>query len=1080
MYEHNDAVIDLVSPDANDLSLETTACLEVEKVLPHKFGDFAGALSWPIPLTTAQQKEVLRVTSLYLDSLDHISTPGAGLLDYLNSENPLSDSALGDPPSALETLITSPRGQALGKAIQTCLNGLVTDIGLSEYTMAGIHLSLHQGDIDDPMRTRAGGFDLLDEKLWGEPVSAVFANCVDYLINNRLSSRRLAGLVANLLLMRKAPELLIEDLPGNLKHGSAAWVNLTVAARTIDAHTPGKVSYMTFAQVMACADSVAIIDPQVTLQIQANALADWGVVNGLLTRNHKEVYTLEELEEVNTQFNEQLTDRLNISVLLNSELPNRKAIAQDRLKAKFKGDIPFEERLLQQPFSYDLYPTLNGKYSLLDIVMMGGPPYYKWTTRDPRLQPLLDEINAPLELGVKDTFEKQFASALSNIKEGVSLTVKHLIAGLPLEDRKRLEYGNVSFYQRKTYKLSTGFFGRNLKSTSSVLTLKVEWGDDTRLYEIDLKRGAIDKKPYNPEVFAERIDSVNSISIHTIEPMHLNDQSLAGKLSPQPIDNSSPLNSYSSQRTALIAQGVIQHLDLDNDDILQAARGQTTQERENAIAQKIIDFVIDLIPFKSAITNFIAGNYVDGARDLFFDVLGFVTAGVSTAGKLTKVIGTTASAISRGLRAARVIGAFIIGELNPLSALPALVDAGRKLIGKGISFAGAQAVRQFNKLRDTADGFKFLQTVGEQQGPALIGTFKVGDQAIDGVGVLKNDSWYQYNLNTRKLYGPPRDFTPQGVSWGGTLGSEANARVYVNFHNNIKYAKNPKNIAAFDLGYREGRLLEISGYQPKMEFDDLIDLASEPGLMPAEIGALTKEIKKRMIQGSHSISERLLQDMKGLNVKVNPYSQGHYLAHVNMVSKGECAGLSNAMAIAFIKGDEDKLLENMSRAAKMPDSPDAAKFISEVREFHNTVNHKHSFHMGAPQKKMDAEDIIEALETSPRTKILRIGTKNHAMLAGIRVRNGKPEWLFYEPNSGLAKFATPEAMRKGMDKALESGALSVTFNTYGGRRAGRDFNVSEFHPADIDNGSISRSRVEKLSSIELPDPDVLIAVNVVG
>ena len=419
--------------------------------------------------------------------------------------------------------------------------------------------------------------------------------------------------------------------------------------------------------------------------------------------------------------------------------------------------------------------------------------------------------------------------------------------------------------------------------------MKVEWGGDTRLYEIDLKRGAIDTRHYNPAAFAERVDSVNSIFIHTIEPMYLTDQAKAAKLSPQPIDNSSPLNSYSSQRTALIAQGVIQHLDLENEDILRVAKGQTTQEQENAVAQKIIDFVIDLVPFKSAITNFIAGNYVDGATDLFFDVLGFVTSGVSTAAKLTRVVGSTASAISRGLRAARVIGAFVIGELNPLSGLPALAVAGRKLLNKGISFAGAQAVRQLDKLRGTPDGFKFLQAVAEQHGPALIGTFKVGDQAVDGVGVLKNDSWYQYNLNTRQLYGPPRDFTPQGVSWGGILGREANARVYVNFHHNIEYAKDPRNIAAFELGYREGRLLDISDYRPKMKFDDLIDLASQPGLMPAEIGALTKEIKQRMIQDAHYACALLVQDMKGLDVEVTAYSQGHYLAHVNMISKGECA-----------------------------------------------------------------------------------------------------------------------------------------------------------------------------------------------
>ncbi|HWH87068.1 MAG TPA: hypothetical protein VNV36_09860 [Pseudomonas sp.] len=128
---------------------------------------------------------------------------------------------------------------------------------------------------------------------------------------------------------------------------------------------------------------------------------------------------------------------------------------------------------------------------------------------------------------------------------------------------------------------------------------------------------------------------------------------------------------------------------------------------------------------------------------------------------------------------------------------------------------------------------------------------------------------------------------------------------------------------------------------------------------------------------------------------------------------------------------------------------------------------------------MDADEIIEALETSSETNILRVTSKDHAMLAGIRVKNGNPEWFFYDPNSGLAKFATPEAMKKGLHNTLENGALSATFNSYGRKRGGRDFNVSKFDPADVDGGSFSRNRVEKLSSVELPDPDELIAVQVV-
>ncbi len=1085
MSESNMKVVDEVSAPEKDPVEIVVATLELEKINAHPFGDFAGALSWPIPLTVAQQKEVLDATSVYLDSLDLVSIPGAGVLDYLDVDARLSDEALKDSPAALASLINSKRGQALGLAIQTRLNGIATDVSASEYAMAGIHLSLHQGDIDQPSRSKVAGFDLAGEKLWGKPAVQVFNTLADYLIKERLSSRRLAGLTAALLLVRKAPEFLIEQLPPDLKYGTTAWFNLTVAARTIEAHTPGKVAYMTFAQVMASAESAVQVDSQVVQHVQAAALADWGVVSGVVQKNHSEHYTRDELESAKTHFNLQLADRLNTSILLNSELPSRQAIALDRLKNTFNGDLPFEERLLEQPkvIALDgthLYPTLNGRYSLLDIVMMGGPPYYQWTTRDPRLLPLLEQINAPLELGVTEAFQTQFENAVSNLKQGARLFVKHLIAELPLEDRKNLEHGHVSFYQYKTYRLSLNLWGRNLISTDRMLRVKVDLGHESKLYEIDLKKGVIHTSTYDPAEATERTNpSVPSIK-HTIESFNLADEAKAEKLLAHTANGISVPASYSSERTELIAQAFVEHLDLDSEDILNAAKGQTTQERENAVVQKVIDFVVDLIPFKSAITNFINGKYFDGAVDLFFDALGFVTAGASTVAKLTQVVGKSASALSRGLKAARVIGAFVIGELNPISGLPALAAAGSKLLARGLGFIGYRGLQQFNKLRGAADGYQLLQTVSEKHGRTLIGTFGSGDHAIVGVGVLKKDDWYPYNLDTGQLYGPPRSFEPRGVSWGGTLGSEANSRLYVNFYNNIEYARHPKHLSDFERGYQQGRLLDISGYQPRMRFDDLIDLASQPGLMPAEIGALTKELKSRMIYDGHYTSALLRQDVQGAHVTVFSCSQGHYLAHVNIVSKGECAGLANAMALAILNGNEETFLKNMTRAAAMPGSPDAKRFIDDLRGFHGTVHKKHTFHMGAPERKMDADEIIEALETSSKTKLLRLASKDHAMLAGVRVKNGKREWFFYEPNSGLAKFSTLEAMKEGLHKTLENGALSVTFNFYGTKRGGHDFNVSEFDPTDVDGGSFSRSRVENLSSVELPDPDELIAVQVVS
>lgn len=768
MSESNMKVVDEVSAPEKDPVEIVVASLELEKINAHPFGDFAGALSWPIPLTVAQQKEVLDATSVYLDSLDLVSIPGAGVLDYLDVDERLSDEALKDPPAALASLINSTRGQALGLAIQTRLNGIATDVSASEYAMAGIHLSLHQGDIDQPSRSKVAGFDLAGEKLWGKPAVQVFNTLADYLIKERLSSRRLAGLTAALLLVRKAPEFLIEQLPPDLKYGTTAWFNLTVAARTIEAHTPGKVAYMTFAQVMASAESAVQVDSQVVQHVQAAALADWGVVSGVVQKNHSEHYTRDELESAKTHFNLQLADRLNTSILLNSELPSRQAIALARLKNTFKGDLPFEERLLEQPkvIALDgahLYPTLNGRYSLLDIVMMGGPPYYQWTTRDPRLLPLLDQINAPLELGVTEAFQTQFENAVSNLKQGARLFVKHLIAELPLEDRKNLEHGHVSFYQYKTYRLSLNLWGRNLISTDRMLRVKVELDHESKLYEIDLKKGGIHTSTYDSAEATERTNpSVPSIK-HTIESFNLADEAKAEKLLAHTANGISVPASYSSERTELIAQAFVEHLDLDSEDILNAAKGQTTQERENAVVQKVIDFVVDLIPFKSAITNFINGKYFDGAVDLFFDALGFVTAGASTVAKLTQVVGKSASALSRGLRAARVIGVFVISELNPLTAFV----AGGKFLVMGVKYLGLKGLQQLDRFREAVFGYDLLIGVSKQHGPAALGVFQVGAHSYESVGVLQGAGWYPYSPLSKRPYGVPGDFRPSGVGGFG-------------------------------------------------------------------------------------------------------------------------------------------------------------------------------------------------------------------------------------------------------------------------------------------------------------------------
>lgn len=773
MSVSNGSAVNAVSTFDNNQDGALAASLEVDKVVPHRFADFGGALSWPVPLSVAEQKLALTAISHFEASIG--IKPGFGILDYLNSGQPLSTESLQDPADALETLITGTRGQTLGLAVQTHLNGISTDVSISEYALAAVHLLLDPASKENTLRNQVAGFDLANAKHWGKCASVVVDNLQAYLITEDLSSPAMARLAAYALLLRKAAVFLIKDIPDSVKYGTTAWFNLAVAAATIEAESPGKVANMTFAQVMVSAQSAALLDPEVTRQAHASALADWGVVNGVLARAVDERYSDEKLDYAKSIFNLQLADRLETSTLLNSALPNRKEIALAKLREKFGDNVPFEERLFEladplQTIGYSLFLGTGpvSKYSLLDMAMIGGPPYYQWTTDDPRLKPLSGAVNASLEFGVADTFKKEFGSAVSNLKKGAHGSVRHLISRLPLEDRENLEYGKVDFYQQKTYRLSTGFVGKNLQSINPALILRVERGVEKKLsvYRMDLSRSTIDKIDSDPAKAQDEYDlNVPSIQYST-EPFHVAETTAAAQLKQKQSPNELPPQSYGSRRTATIASAFVEHLDLDSHNILKAAEGITTKDREDAAVEAARDFVLNLIPFKSSITNFVNGDHIDGAVDLFLDLLGFVTAGAGALTKLAQIGAKTASAIGKALKVAKIIGAVVIGELNPLSGLGDLAVGGGRLLGKGLKFVGAEGLQQINKLRGVAGSYDLLQALSKEHGPTLIGSWKLGEQNVEGLGVLNNEKWYHYNPVNNRLYGTPGDFKPTPGRFG--------------------------------------------------------------------------------------------------------------------------------------------------------------------------------------------------------------------------------------------------------------------------------------------------------------------------
>ena len=727
-------------------ALTALADAVLNRAQEHPLGNFGGALSWPLPPSADAQRRLLEATRHY--GADHPNPPdmtlSLGVLEYLNSNQPLSTEAANDPAKALESLVSTPRSQALGQTLQTHMNGIATDTSVNDYTLAAINLILDPQALTDPKATQVAGFDLARKAHWGKPVSGIREGLVAHLTAQHQATPGMANIGAYLLLARKAPELLIKDIPDNVTYGSPAWVSLSIAAAAIEAQSPGKVPNMSFAQVMMEAESATLNERAITQQAQSAALRVWGAVNGVLSEEEADRYNPSDREKARNAFNQQASERLEASSQIHAEIPSRKAIALAKLKERFGDTLPFEEKLLTvndttQPFTRALYSRNRGpagRHSLLDIAM-SGLHQYKWQSTDQRI---VDATRGhSLEFNVNRVFNTQFTQAIDHRKKGIGVAVKQMIAQLPLADRQKLEHGKLEFYQHNTYILGMGFTGRTLEEKNEKLLVKATGVNDETVYEIDLRRGCIKTVPNQVLTRKHERDANRDYPIEPFTPT----QTSAAKFDqdkeiPHPLPTP---NSFSSARTQSIVDAFVEHLDIDNKDVVKQAKGTSSYDQQMEQEHKLADFFLDLIPLRSAIVNFRQGNYAEGAVDLGLDIFGFVTAGAGTVAKVAKVGAKAVSTTTKALKVAKILGTTAINEFNPLNGLGDLVKGGTRLIDRGVQ-----------KIKGVAHS---------PYGEVTVGTFKSAERTVEGSTIVSNGQRYAYDPVQMKPYGSPlEDFNP--------------------------------------------------------------------------------------------------------------------------------------------------------------------------------------------------------------------------------------------------------------------------------------------------------------------------------
>ncbi|MCR4540137.1 hypothetical protein NUV89_17220 [Pseudomonas sp. 18.1.10] len=747
----------------------------------HTLGNFSGALAWPVPLGTDDQRSIIALMQSANPALPGLplADERKGVLGYLLSGSAVSDADLLAPTRAIEKLLGSPKAQALGLAIQTELGGIATDSSLNEYLLAAIQLGLDPEHGQAPVRNSVAGFDLAQPQHRGQRPSTVIEGLRRHLLEEGRVSEQTALLGARLVLAKSAPQFLVKDIPPSVTYGSLTWTQLAIATARIEADSPGRSLNLTYSEVLAFAEQVETPEP-VLQDIRQNALADWGVANGLLGHDTP---TDAERESVRTEFNRQMQALTTASDLAKTPIPSRREMALGALKAAFPGLDPalFEVEGMVGVFRIPgRTGKVDGPRSMLDIVMHGKKlgEHEHWESADKRLPAAaFYALCESGKLEVAEPFEREYDQAITAAKKGHQGLTQALLATLPPQDRKNLEYGELEFFHTNEYQMGFGMViapSQTLKKRGHTLRVKTTLGGEVNIYEIDTKAGTVEKqnfwiRRYTPPYTDKNLHQVDGdvISKTVLFKPFKDEQPDLAKAQPSAGDT---LPTFGSARSEYIGRVFAESLDLRNQDLSDQARGVTSYDKEAASLEAVGEFFLNLIPFRSAIVNFSNGDIGAGLFDLSLDFIGLVTLGAGKAAQAGKAFSKGVSSVRGAAKAARFVGATVIEAFNPLSGAGDLARGVGGIIKKGASRLVSKSLDGVNRLRGASASYDLLKAASQQHGTAAIGTFKVAGETVDGAAVLHKGQWYALDVEKLCPYGRPLEaFAPGTRAMNGMI-----------------------------------------------------------------------------------------------------------------------------------------------------------------------------------------------------------------------------------------------------------------------------------------------------------------------
>ncbi|MDF3242050.1 hypothetical protein [Pseudomonas veronii] len=349
-------------------NLATALSTPAPKMPAH--GNLGGALAWPVPLDQGDLQQLK--ADIGTGKIGDIDLgPSKNVLDYLLSGRTISAAEQSNPRRLIDTWITSPKGKALGEAIQTAFETRGVKGSASDWLLTALNsesASVSGDDVDHQAPGQIEGYRLVSAENSGKSPSTVVKELEDHLVaKGKASSPEKATIQAHLLLASRAPEFLIKDIPEGVVVGTHSWVSLATAVARIEAKAPGNTASMSYADVMLEASVAPISDDERTVEYvaQTDAIKHWSVANGMDYPS-----TDASMTTAREAYSAQIRELREAAQTHIGQMPTTRGIALEQLKVALPHVDPelFEEKTITLQPSNRHFPGLTRYWTCISMV----------------------------------------------------------------------------------------------------------------------------------------------------------------------------------------------------------------------------------------------------------------------------------------------------------------------------------------------------------------------------------------------------------------------------------------------------------------------------------------------------------------------------------------------------------------------------------------------------------------------------------------------------------------------------------------------------------------------------------------